>query len=83
MGIMGFTGYSFRAATIQALFDAGLSEHEINAYTGHSNRSHTAVTFYCHLDRAWAGDMICFAPSDRIPLGEGVWKAIHNDGEQQ
>jgi hypothetical protein len=37
MGIKGFAGYSFRAATIQALFDAGLSEHEVNAYTGHSN----------------------------------------------
>jgi hypothetical protein len=83
MGIKGFTGYSFRAATIQALFDAGLSEHQVNAYTGHSNRSHTAVTFYYHLDGAWAGDKIRFSPSDRIPLREEARKAIQADDEQQ
>jgi hypothetical protein len=82
MGIKGYAGYSFRTATIQALFDAGLSEHEVNAYTRHSNRSHTAVTFYYHLDRAWAGDMIRFAPTDRIPLREEARKAIHADEEQ-
>jgi integrase len=83
MGIKGFTGYSFRAATIQALFDAGLSEHEVNAYTGHSNRSHTAVTFYYHLDKAWAGDKIRFAPSDRIPLREEARKAIQADDSEE
>jgi hypothetical protein len=82
MGIKGFTGYSFRAATIQALFDAGLSEHEVNAYAKHSNRSHTAVTFYYHLDEAWAGDKIRFAPSDRIPLREEARKAIQANGSE-
>jgi hypothetical protein len=82
VGIKGYTGYSLRAATIQALFDAGLSEHEVNAYTGHSNRSHTAITFYYHLDRAWAGDMIRFAPTDRIPLREEARRAIHAADEQ-
>jgi hypothetical protein len=82
MGFKGFTVHSFRAATVQTLFDAGLSEHEVNAYTGHSNRSHTAVTFYYHLDKAWAGDKIRFAPSDRIPLREEARKAIQADGEE-
>jgi hypothetical protein len=83
MGIKGFTGYSFRAASMQALFDAGLSEHEVHAYTRHSNRSHTAVAFYYHLDRACADDKIRFAPSDRIPLREDARKAILADDEQQ
>jgi hypothetical protein len=34
------------------------------------------------LDRAWAGDMIRFAPTDRIPLREEARKAIHADDEQ-
>jgi site-specific recombinase XerD len=55
MGIEGYTGYSFRHALIQALFDAGLDEKQVNAYTGHSNKSHTALNWYYHLDKNWAG----------------------------
>jgi integrase len=58
MGIEGYTGYSFRHALIQALFDAGLTETQVNAYTGHSNKSHTAVTWYYHLDKNWASEKI-------------------------
>jgi hypothetical protein len=54
MGIVGYTSYSFRHSLIQALFDAGLTETQVNANTGHSNKSHTAVTWYYHLDKHWA-----------------------------
>ena len=50
-----YTAYSIRHATITALFESGLSEIQVNAFTGHSNNSHTAVTSYYHLDSVWAG----------------------------
>jgi hypothetical protein len=82
MGVKGFTGYSFRHSTIQALFDAGLDEKEVNAYTGHSNNAHTAVNYYFHLDKAWAGERIRTAPSERVPLRAEAIKAIEADDEE-
>ena len=50
-----YTAYSIRHALITALFDRGLTEVQVNAYTGHSNNAHTAVTHYFHLDSKWVG----------------------------
>jgi hypothetical protein len=53
-----YTAYTVRHALITALFDAGLSETDVNAYTGHSQNSHTAVNYCFHLDKRWIGRMI-------------------------
>jgi integrase len=81
MAVEGFTGYSFRHAMIQALFDAGLNEMQVNAYTGHSNSSHTAVNWYYHLDKAWAGDKI--RGTDRVPLSQEAQRVILADGTEE
>jgi hypothetical protein len=41
-----------------ALFDAGLNESQVNAYTGHSHNAHTAATSYFHLSTKWVGHAI-------------------------
>jgi hypothetical protein len=79
-GIEGYTGYSFRHAMVQALFEAGLDEKQVNAYTGHSQRSHTALDYYYHLDKAWAGRKLSAA--DRVPLSEGALRVILQDGKE-
>jgi hypothetical protein len=56
-----YTTYSIRHALITALFDRGLSEPEVNAYTGHSNNAHTALTHYFHLDGRWVGDQLAIS----------------------
>jgi hypothetical protein len=53
-----YPAYSIRHALITALFDAGLSESQVNAYTGHSNSAHTAATSYFHLNSKWIGHAI-------------------------
>ena len=53
-----YPAYSIRHALITALFDAGLSEAEVNAYTGHSNNAHVAATNYLHLNKSWIGRCI-------------------------
>ena len=53
-----YPAYSIRHALITALFDSGLSEPQVNAYTGHSNNAHTAATNYFHLNRKWVGNAI-------------------------
>jgi hypothetical protein len=50
-----YAAYSIRHALITALFDRGLKETEVNAYTGHSNNARTALTHYFHLDDNWVG----------------------------
>jgi hypothetical protein len=82
MGIKGFTGYSFRHSTIQALFDAGLEERQVNAYTGHSNNAHTAVNFYYHLNKMWAAQKIRSAPTDRVQLRDEVLEIIEREKAQ-
>jgi hypothetical protein len=80
MGVFGFTGYSFRHSLIQALFDAGLDEKQVNAYTGHSNNSHTALNYYFHLDKCWAGQKI--QGTDRVPLSLQAQHAILAEGSE-
>jgi hypothetical protein len=62
-----YATYSIRHALITYLFDLGLSEVQVNAYTGHSNNSHTALNNYFHLDGKWLGR--------RIAAKEGVVSA--------
>jgi hypothetical protein len=81
MGVVGFTGYSFRHSMIQALFDAGLDEKQVNAYTGHSNRSHTALNYYYHLNKTWAGEKI--SATTRIPLSPAAQKIILEEGTDE
>jgi hypothetical protein len=50
-----YTAYSIRHALITELFNRGLKEQEVNAYTGHSNNAHTALTNYFHLEENWIG----------------------------
>jgi hypothetical protein len=45
-------------ALITALFDAGLNESQVNAYTGHSHNAHTAATSYFYLNTKWVGHAI-------------------------
>jgi hypothetical protein len=53
-----YPAYLIRHALITALFDAGLSELQVNAYTGHSNNAQTAATSYFHLNSKWIGHAI-------------------------
>jgi integrase len=76
MGVFGYTSYSFRHSLIQALIDAGLSEVQVNAYTGHSQKGHTAITWYYHLDKQWAGNII----RTLSPLAK---KVISEDGPME
>ena len=63
-----FVAYSIRHALITALFNAGLGEEEVNAYTGHSQNAHTASTSYFHLNSQWIGHALAStAQIARIP----------------
>jgi integrase len=53
-----FPAYSARHALITFLLRPGFSEVEVNAYTGHSNNSHTALSHSFHLDGNRAGRRI-------------------------
>jgi hypothetical protein len=59
-----YTAYSIRHALITALFNSGLKEQEVNAYTGHSNNAHTALTNYFHLDENWVGRSLVGAAAE-------------------
>ena len=50
-----FAAYSIRHALITYLFDCNMTELQVNAYTGHSQKAHTAATSYFHLDSKWIG----------------------------
>ena len=50
-----YAAYSIRHALITYLFESGVPELQVNAYTGHSQRAHTAATSYYHLDSQWIG----------------------------
>jgi integrase len=54
-----YTASSIRHALITELFNRGLKEQEVNAYTGHSNNAHTALTNYFHLEENWVGRSCC------------------------
>jgi hypothetical protein len=53
-----YPAYSIRHALITALFDTGLNESQVNAYTDHSHNAHTAATSYFHLNTKWVGHAI-------------------------
>jgi hypothetical protein len=60
-----FAAYSFRHALITCLF---AREHsEVNAYTGHSNNSHTALSHYFHLDNRRLGREIALSGVKAMP----------------
>jgi integrase len=82
MGIKGYTGYSFRHSMIQALFDAGLDERQVNAYSGHSNNAHTAVNYYYHLNKMRAAQKIRAAPTDRVQMRVEVLEIIKRENAQ-
>jgi integrase len=72
-----FAAYSFRHALITWLFAQGHSEIEVNAYNGHSNNSHTALSHYYHLDNRWLGREI--ALSGVKPMPEAAARVVEVD----
>jgi hypothetical protein len=63
----GFPAYSARHALITLLIKLGFTEVEANAFTGHSNNSHTALNHYFHLDVNLAGRRIVQEALKRVP----------------
>jgi hypothetical protein len=59
----------------------GFSEVEVNAFTGHSNNSHTAVTHYFHLDGNRAGRRIVEEALKGVPEKAGA--VIEEDNRVQ
>jgi site-specific recombinase XerD len=59
-----YTAYSIRHALITALFDMGMSEVDVNSFTGHYNNSHTAISNYFHLDSKWVGRVLIGPPPE-------------------
>jgi hypothetical protein len=53
-----------KEALITALFNMGLKEQEVNAYTGHSSNAHTALTNYFYLDESWVGRSLLGAAAE-------------------
>jgi hypothetical protein len=49
-----YPGNSARHSTINSCV-AFMKEHEVNAFTHHSQNSHTVMNFYYHLNQNWAG----------------------------
>jgi hypothetical protein len=80
---VSFPAYSIRHALITYLFDQGLSEIEVNAFTGHSNNSHTALTHYFHLDKKWMGSQIALATMVKDPVIERVIAADNKIGREE
>jgi hypothetical protein len=72
-----YTAYSIRHALITALFDSGLKETEVNAYTGHSNNAHTALTHYFHLHENWVGHRL--ASGKETQVSESAAQFIQQD----
>jgi hypothetical protein len=76
-----YTAYSTRHALITELFNRGLKEQEVNAYAGHSNNAHTALTNYFHLDENWVGRSLVGAAADaQVP--EQAARFIDQDNQQ-
>jgi hypothetical protein len=63
------------------LLRLGFSEVEVNAYTGHSNNSHTALSHYFHLDGNWAGRRIVQEALKEVP--EKAEEIIERDNRVQ
>jgi hypothetical protein len=80
---VSFPAYSIRHALITYLFDQGLSEIEVNAFTGHSNNSHIALTHYIHLDKKWMGSQIAQTTMIKDPVIEKVIEADNKIGREE
>jgi hypothetical protein len=72
-----FAGHSIRHSLITWFFNHGWSELQVNAYTGHSNNSHTALDHYFHLDENWLGKELAKGSFCEVP--EQAAKAIKED----
>ena len=81
-----YTAYSIRHALITALFDMGLTEVQVNAYTGHSNNAHTAVTHYFHLDSRWVGNdlekTVSKEEEEALERDDEEWQEDLHEGEE-
>jgi integrase len=66
---------------IQKLFDSRLDEKQVDAYTGHSNQSHTALNYYYHLNKQWASAKVAAKPTDRVKLSDGALRIIEADDD--
>jgi integrase len=76
-----YTAYSIRHALITELFNRGLREQEANAYTGHSNNAHTALTNYFHLEENWVGRKLVGRASETTVSDEAA-QVIEQDNQQ-
>jgi hypothetical protein len=76
-----YSAYSIRHALITELFNRGLREQEVNAYTGHSNNAHTALTNYFHLDENWVGRSLVGSAGETT-VSEEVAQFIEKDTQQ-
>jgi hypothetical protein len=72
-----FAGHSIRHSLITWFFNHGWSEVQVNAYTGHSNNSHTALDHYFHLDEKWLGTELAKGTFCEVP--EPAAKVIRDD----
>jgi hypothetical protein len=71
--------YSIRHALITYLYELGLDETRVNAYTGHSPNYHTTIRFYYHLDKNDVANKI----NDLIPISEQARRSIIADQENE
>jgi hypothetical protein len=63
-----------------------MKEMEVNAFTGHSNNSHTSLNYYYHLDKNWAGKMLVerkVQSMDLIQVVQEVQEPFDRDEEDR
>jgi hypothetical protein len=62
-----------------------MKEHEVNAYTHHSHRSHTVMNNYYHLDENWAGQQLALvsATGDKVVAVSEEAQAIMQADDQE
>jgi hypothetical protein len=73
--------YSVRHAATDAMFRRlNLEEKAMNAYTGHSNNSHTALNFYFHLNKAWVGSKLATLTAEPDKIQEEIQHEEIEDG---
>ena len=53
---------------------------QVNAYTGHSNKSHTTLTHYFHLDENWVGGVL--AKGKEMPISAKAEATIERDNSE-
>jgi hypothetical protein len=62
-----------------------MKEHEVNAYTHHSHKSHTVLNNYYHLDENWAGQQLALvsASGDKVVAMSEEAQAIMQADDQE